>query len=150
MENEGSRNASEIPEGSKLTAAANRRAIETYKTSTAAVGAGSQGIAAGLDQLTAGVVAAGAGDAAAIFGEFTLAHSASQLDVADGHAVELTANGTEPTRQHSAEILHHATGHFIRTTAVNFHAVGTLLEANVAPRNHAPIRRLRGRCLGCQ
>lgn len=129
----------------ELAAAANRGAVEADEAGATVFGATGEGVAAGLEDFAAGFIAAGASDAAAILGEFAFAQAAGQLDVANGHSAHLAIDRTYATGQHPAQVLHRATGDFVRTTTVDFQAIGALFERDFAPRDHAPIDRLRGR-----
>jgi len=130
---------------SGLTAAANRGAVEANEAGASVFGAAGEGVAAGLQDFAAGLVAARAGDAATILGELAFAQATGQLDIANGYATHLAIDRTDTTGQHPAQVLHRATGDFVGATTIDFEAIGALLESHVAPRDHAPIHRLRGR-----
>ena len=124
-------------------AAADRRVVEADVAGATRFTAGAEAIAAGLDHGLAGFVAARAADAAAVLGVFAFANTHGEIALAAGDAVASAAAAAETIGQHSAEILHCATGDFIVAAAMNLATAGGLFEFDRAARQHAPVGRLR-------
>jgi len=122
-----------------VCAAANGRAVEADVAAAAALAALRQAVAAGLNHRTAGLVAARAADAAAVFGEFTLANSRREVALAAGDAVAGANAAAQAIGQHAAEVLQRAPGDFIIAAAMNLAAVRGLLEFDAAARQYTPI-----------
>src|SRR5262249_26110128 len=120
-------------------AAADRRAIEADVATASAFAALLQAIAARLNHRAAFLVAAGAADAAAVLGVFTLALTAAQVDLAALNAVPGAAAAAETVAEHATEILQCAARDFIVAAAVNLAAGGGLFEFDRAARQHAPV-----------
>jgi len=93
-----------------------------------------------LNHCTAGLVARGAADAAAVFRVFTLANTAGEIALAARNAVKRAAAAAQAVGQHAAEILQGATGNFIIAAAVDLAPIRGLFELDRATRQHAPIR----------
>jgi hypothetical protein len=122
--------------------AANRRVVEADVTAAAALAARAETIAAGLDHCTAGFVARGAADAAAVFGVFALANTDGEVALAARNSIAGATAAAETIGQHAAEVLQRATGDFVLAAAMDLAAVRGLFELNGATRQHAPVRRL--------
>jgi hypothetical protein len=102
-----------------------------------------EAIAAGLQHLAAGLVAAGAADAAAVFRVFTLALAAAEVHLAALNAIPGATAAAQTIAQHAAEILQRAAGDFVIAAAMNLAAVLRLFEFNRAAWENAPIRARR-------
>jgi hypothetical protein len=89
-------------------------------------------IAASLDHFAALLVAAGAGDADAVFGAFALAEAQSELALADLNAIAAADARAGAVAQHIAEILQLSAGHFIFAATVDFAAASALFEFHLA------------------
>ena len=124
-------------------AAADRRVIEADVAAATAFAALREAVAAGLQHRTAGLVAAGAADAAAVFGVLALALAAAEVHLAALDAVPGAAAAAETIAQHAAEILQRTAGDFVVAAAMNLAAVLRLFEFDRAPRQNAPIRARR-------
>lgn len=101
-------------------------------------------IAAGLNHLAALGVTRGAGQAAAVFGHFALAHAHGQVAAADHHAVHHAVARAHAALQHRAQALHHAAGHRIVARTGDFHSAGALFHFHGAARNHEHVWHHRG------
>jgi hypothetical protein len=121
-------------------AAADWRVVEADVTRAAALAAGLEAIAPGLDHCTAGLVARGAADAAAVFRVFALANTAGEIALAASNAVQRAAATAETVGQHPAEVLQGAAGNVIVAAAVDLAPIRGLFELDGATRQHAPIR----------
>ena len=86
-------------------AAANRRVVEADIAAAAAFTALREAIAAGLNHGLAGLVAARAANAAAVFGVFALANTDGEVALAAGDSVARAAAAAETVGQHAAEVL---------------------------------------------
>lgn len=120
-------------------AAADGRVVEADVAAAAAFAALLQAFAALLDHLAAGLVAAGAVDAAAVLGELALAVAASEVDLAAGDAVVGAAAAAEAVAEHLAEVLQRAAGDFIFTAAPDLAAGRGLFAFDRAARQNAPV-----------
>ena len=92
-----------------------------------------------MEHLTAGLVAAGARDAAAVLGQFALARAAAQIDLAAGDSVEGAATAAQAVADHLAEVLQGSAGDVVITTTVNLEPTRALFEPQFAPRQHAQV-----------
>ena len=101
--------------------AAAGRVVEADVAAAAVLAAGVERLAAGLQDGAARLVAAGAGNRAAIGGGLTLADAASEVALADGQPVEGRAAGAKPARECLAEILQRGAGHLVVAGAVDLH-----------------------------
>jgi len=124
-------------------AAANRRVVEADVAAATAFAALREAIAAGLNHGLAGLVAARAADAAAVFGVFALANTDGEVALAAGDSVARAAAAAETVGQHAAEVLQRATGDIIIAAAVDLATVRGLFEFDGATWQDAPVRRLR-------
>lgn len=120
-------------------AAANRRVVEANVAAAAVLAARREAFAAGLQHFAALLVAAGAGDAAAIGSVLTLAMAVGHRALAHLHAVHHAAAAAKPVAQHAAKVLQCGARHFVFAAAVHLEAAGAFLEFDLAPRHHAPI-----------
>jgi len=120
-------------------AAANWRVVEADVAAATALTALREAIAAGLQHRTAGFVAAGAADAAAVFCVFTLALAAAEIYLAALNAVPSAAAAAETIAQHLAKVLQGASRNFVVAAAVNLAAGRGLFEFHCAARQHAPV-----------
>lgn len=130
--------------GSRLAAAANRGAVEAHVASAAVLEAAGQGVAAGLQNVAAGFVAAGASDAAAILGQFALAVAAAEVDLATSDAVLRATHAAQARREGPAEVLQGGTRDIIIAGAVQLQPSFALFEADFAAGDDAPVPGLRG------
>ena len=121
-------------------AAADWRVVEADVAAATAFAALRQAVAAGLQHLAAGLVAAGAADAAAVFRVFTLALATAEVHLAALNAIPGANAAAHAVAQHAAEILQRAAGDFVIAAAMNLAAVLRLFEFDRAPRQNAPIR----------
>lgn len=99
-----------------------------------------QALAALLDDRAAILIAAGAGDAAAVFGVFALADAHREVALAAGDAVAGAANAAQAVGQHAAKVLQRAAGDFVFAAAINLAAGRGLFEFDGAARQNTPIR----------
>ena len=114
--------------------AADRRVVEADVAAAAALAALRQAVAACLNHRTAGLVAARAADAAAVFRVFAFANTAREIALAAGDAVAGAAAAAQAVTQHAAEILQRATGDFVIAAAMNLAASRSLFEFDRAAR----------------
>jgi hypothetical protein len=124
-------------------AAANRRAIEAHVAAATVVAAGLKAFAALLDHRAAGLIAARAGDAAAVLRVLALAGAAAQINLAALDAVPRAAAAAQAIGQHAAKVLQRAAGDFVFTAAMNFAAGRGFLEFDCAARQYTPVSRGR-------
>jgi hypothetical protein len=133
---------------------ADRRIVEAHKTATTCFAAFGNTIAAGLQEIATIGVAAGAGNAAAVFSAFACALAAGQIALHTANTVLAAAERTEALRQHAAKILQRSASHVIIAAAVQFETSFTLFKRDGAARHHLPIShrwgRRCGRPTGCQ
>jgi hypothetical protein len=130
---------------SAARAAADGRVVEADVAAATRLAALGEAVAAGLEHLAALLVARGAGDAAAVFGDLADAVAASQVALRDAQAVLTATQRAQALREHAAEVLQRAAGNFILTLAVNLEATGALLELDRAARRHLPFTLSRRR-----
>jgi hypothetical protein len=124
--------------------AAARGVVEANVAAAALLQAALQRRTAGLEDRAARLVAAGAGDAAAILCVFTLADAAGQVALADAQSVERTAAGAQPARERAAEIVQRGTGNVVIAVAVDLKSTGALLNLHGASGNDTPSGRRSG------
>ena len=124
-------------------AAANRRVVEADVAAAAALAALREAIAAMLTHGLAGLVAAGAANAAAIFGVFAFANADGEIALTARNAVAGATAAAETIGQHAAEVLQRAAGYFVVAAAVDLAAIRGLFELDAAAWQHAPVGRLR-------
>lgn len=124
---------------SELAATTNRRAVETDVAASTFFAATGQGVAAGMQNAAGRFVAAQAGDTAPVLGVLTPRHTAGEVALADGHAIECAAAGAHAAGEHLAEVLQSGASDVVVATAVNLEAPIALFELNVAPRHDTPI-----------
>jgi hypothetical protein len=128
------------PEQVRSATAADRHVVHANTAYAAGLGHGTHAVAASLDHCTASGVAAGAGDAYAVFGRLALAHAHSHIAAAHHHAIHHHAATAHAASHHRAEILKHRCRHRVVTDAGHFHAAGTLFHFDLTPGNHHPLR----------
>jgi hypothetical protein len=87
-----------------------------------------------LQHFAATLVAAGAGDAAAVFGQFAAAIALAQVELAAGDSVLRAAETAKPITGHFAEILKRCASNFIIATAVDLEPACALFEAKFTAR----------------
>jgi len=121
--------------------AAAARVAEANVAAAAALAAGFQAIAAGLQHLTALGVAAGAGDAAAVLRVLALAVTAAEIEVANLDAIPGAAAGAGAITKSLTKALQRGTGHRIIARTMEAEAPLALLEPQFTPWHHADIRR---------
>jgi hypothetical protein len=121
-------------------AAAAGRVVEADVAAAALLEAAMQRRAARLQDRAASLVAAGAGDAAAVRRVFTLAHAAGEVALAYGQAVERAAAGAQAAGQCLAQVLQRGTGHVVFAVAVNLESTAALFDLHRAAGNDAPSR----------
>jgi len=117
-------------------AAADRGATERDTAHATGFHASLHAVTAGLEHVAALLVAAGAGDAAAVFGHFALAIAAAQIALAHDHAVHHAAAAAHAACQHLAEILQSAASYIVFAGADHLHAAGALFHLDRAARQH--------------
>src|SRR5262245_62173085 len=125
--------------GRVAAAAADRGIVHEHAAGAAGVDHAAEAVAAGLDHLAALGVAAGARDADAVRRHLAVAHAHGQVAAIDHHAVHHAAATAHAAGQHRAQVLHHAAGHLVVTTARDLHAARTFLELVRAARHHPPV-----------
>jgi hypothetical protein len=121
-------------------AAADRRVVEADVAAATAFAALREAIAASLQHRTAGLVAAGAADAATVFRVFTLALATAEVHLAALNAVPGAAAAAHTVAQHAAEILQRAAGDFVIAAAMNLAAGLRLFEFDRAAGQNTPVR----------
>jgi hypothetical protein len=121
--------------------AAAARVAEANVAAAAALAAGFQAIAAGLQHFAALGVAACAGDAAAFLRVLALAVTAAEIEVANLNAVPGAAAGAGAIAQSLTKTLQRGTGNRIVACAVEAEAPLALLEPQFTTRHHADVRR---------
>jgi hypothetical protein len=89
--------------------------------------------------VTAGLVSAGAGDAAAIFGHRAFARAHKQVALAHAYAILGTTHAAQAVAQHFAKVLQRGAGHLVGTTTRHFHAAFALFELDRATRRHRHV-----------
>jgi len=144
-------NAKKLPRLQLARAAADGRVVEAHVAAAAVLAALADALAASLELLAAFLVAAGAGDAAAVFGLLALAMATGEVALADADAVFTAAATAATFGQHAAEILQRALGHFVLAAAIDLEAALALLELHRAARHALPVgvlRRARGGVAG--
>jgi hypothetical protein len=99
-------------------AAANRRVVERNVAATAGFEALRQALAASLNDLAAGLVAALASDAHAVLRRFAGANAADQAALANVDAVERAVAGASSVAQHLAQVLQGGGGDFVIANAL--------------------------------
>src|SRR5207253_10562467 len=122
-------------------AAAAAGVAEANVAAAAALAAGFQAIAAGLQHLAALGVAAGAGDAATFLGVLALAVAAAEIEVADLNAIPGAGARTGAIAQGLTKALQCGAGDLIAARAINAKTTLALLELQLTPRDHADVRR---------
>jgi hypothetical protein len=126
--------------GSAGSAAAGR-VVETHVAAATLLQAAFERGAAGLQDCRAGLVAAGAGDAAAVSGLLALADAAREVALAKRQAVERAAAGAQSAGECLAQVLQRRAGDIVIAVAVDLEAAGALFDLQRAPWNHAPACR---------
>jgi hypothetical protein len=119
-------------------AAAAGRVVEADVAAAALLEAALQGRAARLQDRTARLVAAGAGDAAAVLRVFTLADAAGQVALANAQAIERAAARAEAAGQGVAQVVQRVAGDVVLAVAVNFESAAALFDLHRAAGNDAP------------
>jgi hypothetical protein len=127
------------PQLKLVRAAAHRRAIEADLTARAALAALLEAFAERLNLLAALLVAARAGDGAAVFRVLPLAFGEREAALAAAHAVLAAAARAAPLAQHPAELLQRAASNLVVALALDLAAVLGLLELDLAPRHDVPV-----------
>src|SRR5439155_9512253 len=94
--------------GGVVGAAADRRVVQEETAGAARVEQAAQAVAARLNHGAALRVAAGAGNANAVFGRLVLARAHRQVAAVDGDAVERAVAAAQAAGQHRTQVLHHA------------------------------------------
>ena len=79
-------------------------------------------VAASLNHVAAGLVTAQAGDRAAVFRVFALAHPAKQIELAAGDAILGAGQRAHSVAEGLAQILQRAAGHLVFARADELHA----------------------------
>lgn len=129
--------------------AAAARVAKANVAAAAALAAGFQAVAAGLQHLAALGVAAGAGDAATVLRVLALAMTAAETEVANLDAIPGAAARARAIAESLTKALQRGTGDRIIARAMDAEAPLALLEPQFTPRHHADVRRGRsGRCIG--
>jgi hypothetical protein len=121
-------------------ATANWRVVEADVAAATRFAASVEAVAASLNHRTAGLIARGAADAAAVFGIFALANTDGEVALAAGDAVAGAATAAQAVGEHLAEVLQRAAGDFIIAATMDLAAVRRLFELDGAAWQHAPIR----------
>ena len=114
---------------------------EANVAAAAALAAGFQAIAAGLQHLAALGVAAGAGDAAAVLRVLALAMTAAEIEVANLNAIPGAGARAGAVAQGLTKALQGGAGDLIIARAVQAKTTLALLKPQFAPWHHADIRR---------
>src|SRR5438067_9035714 len=118
-------------------AAAATGVAEANVAAAAALAAGFQAIAAGLQHFAALRVAAGAGDAAPVLRVLALAVAAAQIEVADLNAIPGARARTGAVAQGLTKALQSLAGGSVFATAVQPESALALLKLQFTPRHHA-------------
>jgi hypothetical protein len=126
-------------------AAADGRVVEADVATATRLAALGEAVAASLERLATLLVARGASDAAAVFGDLADTAAASQVALRNAQAVLTATERAQALREHAAKILQCAAGHFILTLAVNLESTGALFELDRAARRHLPFTLSRRR-----
>ncbi|HBJ35845.1 MAG TPA: hypothetical protein DDZ51_14075 [Planctomycetaceae bacterium] len=92
-----------------------------------------------MHYLTAALVAACAGDAAAVFRWLTTHLATAKVYLAAGDAIVGAGAGAKAVTSHLAKILHCGTCHFVIGAAMNFETVGALFKPQLATRQHKKL-----------
>jgi hypothetical protein len=127
------------PQFQLARAAADRRAVEANVAATTAFAALLQAVAERLDLLAAFLVAARAGDAAAVLGVLALAVGEGEAALAAANAILAAVAANATFREHPAEILERAARDVIVALALDLAAVFGLLELDLASRHDVPV-----------
>ena len=121
-------------------AAAAAGIAEANVAAAAALAAGFQAVAAGLQHLAALGVAAGAGDAATVLRVLALAVAAAQVEIADLNAIPGARARAGAVAQGLTKALQRLASSRIVATALNAKTTFALFELQFTPRHHADIR----------
>ena len=120
-------------------AAADGRVAEANVAAAAVFAAAREAVTARLEHVAAGLVPAGAGDAAAVGRQVTLADAAGEAALANLNAVEGAAAGAGPFAKHFAKVLQRRAGYVVRARALDLESPFTLLERQLAPGQYGPV-----------
>jgi len=134
------------PSEGLAVAAAHGCAAHHHAAGATGLHAGGHAIAAALDHVATALIAAGAGDGAAILGHFALAHPHHEVARANHHAVHHAAATDHAAGHHGAEVLHHGAGGRIGAGAGDLHSTRDFLHLERATRDHHHVRRHGGGC----
>jgi hypothetical protein len=117
-------------------AAADRRAAEGDVAAAPLLEATVEAIATGLQHVAAPFIARGAGDAAAVLGEFALDGSPAEEDLATGDAILRATTGAKPVARQVAKFLQRRAVGLILATAMDLEAPFAFLEPHHTAWHH--------------
>lgn len=124
-------------------AAANRRAAKADATHAVGFHAGVHAIAASLNHVAAGFVAAGAGDDATIFGHFARAIAHAHVALTHHHSILHATATTHAVTEHFAHVLESGARHVVLAHARHLHPAIAFLHFDRASRDHGHVAQRR-------
>src|ERR1700722_16591101 len=118
--------------------AAAGRVVEADIAAAAVLAAAIKRLTARLHDRAARLVAAAAGDAAAVGRVFALADAAGEVALANGQAVQGRAARAQSARERLAKILQRGAGHVVVADAVDLEPLFAFFESQLAARHNTP------------
>jgi hypothetical protein len=123
--------------GSATAPATAGHAVEADEAHAACLDASTYAIATALNHFAAGFIAAGAGEADAVFDQRALAFAHAQVALARRHAVHGATQAEHPAGYHFTQVLQGGRRHFIIALAGYLHAAVAFFDLHRATGDHA-------------